>query len=469
MRRCADESAHDDHTHSAWETTFHMRRLRTSAATLCLLLVVGACAQDPDPQRTTPVTNPTTATTLDTPNTTRVAAPTTMRAVSPQVAVTSGDPSGNRVIPGIANLADPPLIVTLGRPAKWVVGAPVGGDVVWVVADDEGVVEAYLDSGGSVTAFEVAAPQLPPGAPPTVLVVEGTVAVFDPHADRPGLAALAGHILVGETPVTIGDTGDVSASDVRIPGVVALHDSRIVVGRNGLAAMMTDPTERLNHAVIGDGVEAETVTVIDPGAGEVVAVLDAPDNTVFEAISPLWADVDGDGAEEILVTASDGDAGARLVVYRTDGSILAQSPAIGRGNRWLNQLGVAPLGPGGEIEVVEVRTPHIGGVVGWYRLEGDQLVRQNTASEYSTHGIFSRNLDEGLIVDANGDGRPDVVVPTQDDTRLVALSRTADGSEIVGVVDLPARPSSNLAGVSRPDGTASLALATEDGQMLLWR
>ncbi len=89
---------------------------------------------------------------------------------------------------------------------------------------------------------------------------------------------------------------------------------------------------------------------------------------VLEGIAPIWADLDGDGVREILATLSDAIEGARVVVYAEDGSVIAEGPAVGQGNRWRHQIAVAPFGPQGELELAVVLTPHIGGVVEFYAL-----------------------------------------------------------------------------------------------------
>ncbi len=390
-------------------------------------------------------------------------------------ATTAGHGSGNRLFMGRASLLQGPIEVPLQSAAEWVVGIAIDGVVTWVVADADGRLAGYREESGEVDVQELDVSELPPGMPPSLSARGGDVRVFDPVRaatdlpDGQSVAPLAGHVEVAGVPVLVLADGSLVVAGTRVPGVVALTDTRIVVSDRGLLALLTDPTEDLMHAVLGDATEASTVTIVDPAALEVVGVLAAPNGAVFEALSPMWADIDGDGEQEILVTASTRAEGARLVVYDIDGTVLGESAAIGIGNRWLNQLGVGPVGPSGEIEVVEVKTPHIGGIVQWYRMEDETLRRQAAASGYSTHGIFSRNLDEGLIVDADGDGRLEVLVPTQDDRSLVALRRVDDGVEVAVSIDLGADLSSNVAAVSREDGTISLTVSTDDRRLLIWR
>ncbi len=381
-----------------------------------------------------------------------------------RVYTTAGGASGNRVVAGAADLSSTPLEVQLDATPAWVVAAPLPDRIVWVVADVDGGLTAYSEQAGAIEPFSVGDVALPAGSPPTVVVSGSALSILQPTR----AAELAGPILVDVVPITVTNDGFVDIGGTRLPDVAPLPDGRIVVSSAGTPALLAAPTDRLRHAVLGDQIEAGSVVLLDPETASVRETIDAPDGTVFEAISPLWGDIDGDGADELLVTASDGAVGARLVVYRADGSELARSPAIGRGNRWLNQLAVARVGPNGEIEVIEVRTPHIGGIVRWYRLEGDALVLQAEAGRYSTHRIGSRNLDQGIAIDADGDGRLDVVVPTQDQTALEALTRRDDTAEITVTQPLGAQLATNLTGATRPDGTASMGLGTSDARLIIW-
>ncbi len=433
-------------------------RLMTAAAALALL-GAGCAASDDSLVGASTDQDDTSSSAAPT-----VTLPATEDDVPLQVYTTSGDQSGNRYFAGAANLAGTPVEVHLTTAPSWIVAAPVADGVVWVVADVDGKVAAYAESDAGIVEYSIGDATLPPGAPPTVIVRGDAVSVLQPS----GAASLAGHSLVAGSPVVIAPSGSVFVGADPVPDVRALTDGRIVVSQRGEVAFLASPTERLTHGVLGDKVESESVVVLAPGTVSVQAVLDAPDATVFEAVSPMWADVTGDGVDEVIVTASDDSGGAAFAVFSATGELIATAPPIGAGNRWLNLLAVAPTGPGSEIEVVEVRTPHIGGIVRWYRVSDATVELQAGAERYSTHRIGSRNLDQGIVVDADGDGRPEVVVPTQDQQTLVALTRTATGSQLVATVPLGAPLATNIAAATRSDGMVALAVGTEDGRMLIW-
>jgi len=259
-------------------------------------------------------------------------------------------------------------------------------------------------------------------------------------------------------------------------GIVALADE--------LAVALVRPTDRYPHGALGDRIEAEAVQVIG-FTGDTRTTFGPEPPAVIEGIAALVADATGDGRPEILVTHSDADQGASLALWSPDGDLLATSEGIGLGNRWRNQLAIAPVGPNGEIEIIDVRTPHIGGTVQYFRVEGDRLVRVASHSGFTSHRLGSRNLDLGIVADADGNGALDVLVPTDRRETVGVLTRFDgpgdgyDGVEVVAELDLPGRMTTNF-GV-RPDldreagevtatGATGLgfAVGTDEGMLRIW-
>lgn len=189
---------------------------------------------------------------------------------------------------------------------------------------------------------------------------------------------------------------------------------------------------------------------------------------VVEGIAPIWADLDGDGRREIIVTVSDADQGAQLLVFDENGERVAVGPAIGRGFRWRHQLVAAPFGPKGEVELADVLTPHIGGVVEFFRLEGPILNLAAQVRGFSSHARGSRNLDMALAGDVDGDGRVELLLPSQERTELGAIRRTADGAEVAWIVPLGGRISTNLAAATLSDGSLAVGAGRSDGVLRLW-
>jgi len=245
-------------------------------------------------------------------------------------------------------------------------------------------------------------------------------------------------------------------------------DTRVVQAPDGALVALSDPTGRYPHGAVGDEVEAGAISVRDRG-GEVTRI-EISDTTVIEGTSPLLANLVADVRQpEILVTVSDMYEGARLVLYGLDGQQIAASQPIGQGFRWIHQIGVGPTGPGGETEIIAVRTPHIGGIVEAYRLIDGRLEKVASQPGYSSHQLGSLNLDMALLADADGDGRLEVIVPTQDMTSLGLLERTGDGFSLIGSLPLGGRLATNLAAVADDEGNLVLAAGTEDGRLRIVR
>ncbi len=284
---------------------------------------------------------------------------------------------------------DPVDVLLAGVPVC-VVGLSIADGPAWAVALEIGTVEVVtIGPDGSATIAPLGV--LPPGTPPAVWVEHGSVALVPRPGDasplsHPSIAA-DGSVLAVQTDGTVAiDSG---GERVRV-AVGALPDARIVLG-DGRALVLFGPTEDYRHGVLGDVVEASFISVIDVGTGSMIAIIDVPDGLVVEGLAPIWTDLDGDGRREAIVTLSNAVQGAQLAVFGGPGAPAALGPAIGRGSRRRHQIAVAPFGSSGEVEVVAVRTPHIGGIVEFYRPAGDRLDIVASVDGFTSHVIGSRN------------------------------------------------------------------------------
>ena len=195
-----------------------------------------------------------------------------------------------------------------------------------------------------------------------------------------------------------------------------------VTRAGALTAYLIDPTARYDHGVLGDAIEAGGFAVERDGRRLIYRL---PDNAVFEDRRVRLADLDGDGAPEAIVVKSDLRRGAAIAVYalRADRiEPLAESPAIGTRHRWLNPAGVADFTGTGEITIAAVLTPHLAGSLRLYRLAAGKLAEVARLDGFTNHILGSRNLDLARLDDVDGDGAPDVVLPSLDRSALAAVS-----------------------------------------------
>jgi hypothetical protein len=379
------------------------------------------------------------------------------------------------VAAGAGSLPDAsPLDIALDGVPVWAVAAPSDAGLLWVVVLRDGRIQAFLVSGGGATPVAVQPAQVPAGMP---LLLK---------ADSAGLTVLTapdGSASPFNHPVEVGGRGSTawigrgsdlllrSGGQTRRLELAALPDARILSDSSGRLLLLTGATDRYGHGVLGDSIKAGAVTLVESGPEpSVVFTISIPDPAVVEGISPICADLTGDGRREVIVTVSDASDGARLVVFDEDGRRIAAGPPIGRGLRWRHQIAVAPFGPGGETEIAAVMTPHIGGVAEFYRLEGAELriVARVGDVGFTSHALGSRNLDMAAAGDFDGDGRVELLVPDRAMESLVAVRRTADGAEVAWSVPVGGRLTTNIAAVTLPDGSMAVGVGWDDGTLRVW-
>jgi hypothetical protein len=112
-----------------------------------------------------------------------------------------------------------------------------------------------------------------------------------------------------------------------------------------------------------------------------------------------------------------------------------------------------------------VTTPHIGGALTAYRRAGGSLVRVARAPGYSSHAIGSRNLEQALIADLDGNGAPEVVVPRQSRDALAGLELQGDRWAERWVIELKSPVQSNFVATDL-DGDGLLDFAVADRRAL---
>lgn len=197
------------------------------------------------------------------------------------------------------------------------------------------------------------------------------------------------------------------------------------------SAWLTDPTRRYAHAVLGDDIEAGGFAVAHGGR---TLAYSLPENAVFEDRRVRLVDMDGDGRPEALIVKAYLDRGAALALYRVgDGSLspLAESSPIGSPNRWLNPVGTGRLSGGPDTMIAAVITPHLAGSLRLYRLSGGKLEETARIDGYTNHIIGSRDLDLGHIVDIDGDGVPEIVLPTLNRQAIGAISFKGGSARVI--------------------------------------
>lgn len=266
----------------------------------------------------------------------------------------------------------------------------------------------------------------------------------------------------------ITDTGDVviwDGGELRRASVNALPDADVLVDEQGRILVLTGPTERYRHGILGDAVEASGFVVLAPPDLAAVGTGTVAEPAVIEGRRVIWTDMDGDGTREVQLTVSTPDAGARLIVMAEDGTVLGKGDPVGQSSRWRHQIAFGRFST--TPRSVEVVTPHIGGVVAFVEV-GAPLRTVATTQPFTSHRIGSRELDMAVAVDVDADGFLELIVPTQDRMSLVAIGLDGGAATVTWETQLPAAVTSNIAVGSR-NGASAFAIGTEAGTVLVWQ
>ncbi len=380
---------------------------------------------------------------------------------------------GNRYVLGSGSLPNANIVdIPLAGTPLWVVAipSPSGQGSIWVVTLANGQVQAFqIDD----TVSEIAMASLPPEMPPILQLGGDDLRLI--NSEIPETSPLTHPIPIFDQRIASIQTDNTliiwqEEEMIAKFQLNALPDGRILQDEMGRLLLLTDATQRYRHAVLGDAIEAGSVTLLDTNPNPQVAqTIMIPEPRVIEGIAPIWADLTGDGKREIIVTLSDAQQGAQLVVFNEQGEQVATGPAIGQGNRWRHQLAVAPFGPNGELELVDVLTPHLGRVVEFFQLKGDKLELQATVrAGYTSHTIGSRNLDLAVAGDFDGDEKVELVLPSSNGLELGAVRRSADGADVVWTLELDGRVTTNLMTTQHGDIGLALGVGQANGVLRLW-
>jgi hypothetical protein len=275
--------------------------------------------------------------------------------------------------------------------------------------------------------------------------------------------------------LTLGDKGpSLSFHDER-PNIErpegALADGRVTMGTGDIArAWLAEPTDRYDHGILGDKLEAGAVVIVRRDGTQQTLKLKA--DAVFEDLEPRIVDLDGDGHDEIVLIKSSLTQGSSLAVIglrKTRYEIVAETPPLGAPHRWLDVAGIADFtGAGsGNKQIALVRQPHGIGELQLWSYGGGRLRQLAAIPDAANHIAGTRAIDMDAVADFDGDGVADLAVPSLDRTRLRFIGFKPQPREI-GSIALPAAAATDmavLAGGARPP----FALGLADGSLVVVR
>jgi len=245
--------------------------------------------------------------------------------------------------------------------------------------------------------------------------------------------------------ITDGSVPEIIVPDKREVAPNGLPDGRIEVPETEqdiVMAYYSEPTARYRHGVLGDAIEAGSLKVINNRGENFTFRL--PRTEVFEDITPRLADLDGNGTTEVITILSAQGEGASVAVFGLNGNAfikLAQSPFIGRGNRWLNIAGIDNYSGRPNKEIAIVETPHLAGLFKLYAFSANssELTTPGNVPGFSNHQIGSGELRLSATAFVDNDRNPDLILPSLDRSTVFIVSLRPNQLQLLSRIDLPAR------------------------------
>jgi hypothetical protein len=243
----------------------------------------------------------------------------------------------------------------------------------------------------------------------------------------------------------------------------ALPDAHVATGHDVIReAWLSEPTTRYRHGVLGDAIEAGSLSILRRDGSK--AVLRLGTEAVFEDITPRVARIGG--RERIVLVKTYLERGAAIaVIDPVSASIVAESSPIGHANAWRNPAGIADYDGDGTTDIAAVRQPHVVGRLELWSFVDGKLKKTAEVADVCNHVIGSRALALSATADFDADGRPDLAIPSFDrrSLRLIAFSPAIRD---IARVALPARVVTDLALV-RLQGRPAVLAGLDNGQVVL--
>ncbi len=191
-----------------------------------------------------------------------------------------------------------------------------------------------------------------------------------------------------------------------------------------LWAAYSDATQRYDHGILGDAIEAGGLRARTADMSDCELVVQLSEGAVFEDTTPRIVDLDGDGRNEIIVVETDIARGASLAIYGVrQGRLtkLAATPPIGQTHRWLAPIGAADLNGDGRVEIAYIDRPHLAKMLRVWRYEArgnrGSLTEVAAASGLTNHRIGDREILGGI---RSCGGGSEMITASADWLRLIA-------------------------------------------------
>ena len=205
-----------------------------------------------------------------------------------------------------------------------------------------------------------------------------------------------------------------------------------------LSARYVTPTDAYGHGVLPGGEYAGLEFTLS--GGRLIGA--GTYQTVYEDTAPRLADLDHDGTPEVITVISYFDGGAALRIWdevanpdHPEGStmaVVAETPPIGRRNRWLAPIGIADFNGDGQVDIAYIDRPHLARTLRVWSYVAGGLTGQGALREIaSLEGLTNHRIGEPFITGGARDcgTGPEMIVADRDWRQVIAVAMRGDTLE----------------------------------------
>lgn len=249
-----------------------------------------------------------------------------------------------------------------------------------------------------------------------------------------------------------------------------LRDGIISHGKKNIqSAWLSNETTEYNHGVIGDAIEAKSLSIVSKEGQSFTLTLD--NRYVFEDRLARLYDIDKDGEDEIFVILSHADRGASLAMFELKDNVLTQTATTGyieKAFRWLNVVGFGDVNGNGILDVSIVITPHIGGYLTTYEYKNGELIEVYEKYGFTNHHYGSSELGMSKVSDVDGDRTDELIVLEDDGHTLQVINYKDDRYTVLKSIKNPEKVDSAI--IVRDmdkDGRKEVIYLLETGHLII--
>ena len=259
--------------------------------------------------------------------------------------------------------------------------------------------------------------------------------------------------------------------------VLLLPDTRITLADmdgDGILEILafSRPTDKVSPGRLGDDLEAQGIAIFnwDGRSLRLESDFELPDGQVFEMLTPIIVETDGDGDPILMLTVTEENKGTQIRSYSYNRGRLREKRkgVLSDEEQWIHILGSSKLGNSERVYLLTALISEDGeGDLELYRLDLAQT-RITLSSSVNTHLSGSRLLETALIGDMDRDGEIELLAPGKERSSLVVFSLDRNHLNEKEIFNSSGKIGTNLCpGDFNGDGISDIIFGLDDGTLVI--